>query len=170
MTNSFVFKPDTTARKIHIVREFNAPIEKVWKAWTDPEILDKWWGPKPSRVETKIMDFRVGGTWQFAMVTPEGQKHWLYAEFTAIENGKSISTKALFFDGEGNPVDAGPNWYRDTKFSSLEGNRTRVNIAITYEDDATFERFTSGFFKEGTAIGYSQLDELLASEQITYKN
>ncbi len=58
------------------------------------------------------MDFKVGGTWQFAMITPEGQKHWLYAEFTAIENGKLISTKALFRDGEGNPVNAGPNWYR----------------------------------------------------------
>jgi len=165
MTNNFAFEADSTAKKIHIVREFNAPIEKIWKAWTDPEILDKWWGPKPSRVETKVMDFRVGGTWQFAMISPEGQKHWLYAEFTAIENGKSISTKALFFDGEGNRVNSGPNWYRDTRFTSIEGNRTRVNIVITYEDDATFERFiNNGYFKEGTAIGYNQLDELLASE------
>jgi len=168
MTNNFVFEPDSTARKIHIAREFNAPIEKVWKAWTDPEILDKWWGPKPSRIETKIMDFRVGGTWQFAMVTPQGQKHWLYAEFTAIENGKSISTKALFFDGEGNPVNSGPNWFRDTKFSTIDGNRTKVDIEINFEEETTFERFTSnGYFKEGTAIGYNQLDELLASEQIT---
>jgi uncharacterized protein YndB with AHSA1/START domain len=50
------------------------------------------------------MDFRVGGTWEFAMVAPEGQKHMLYAEFIAIENGKQISTKALFRDGEDNPV------------------------------------------------------------------
>ena len=165
MTNNFVFETDNSAKKIHIVREFNAPIEKIWKAWTDPEILDKWWGPKPNRIETKIMDFKVGGTWQFAMITPEGQKHWLYAEFIAIENNKLISAKALFFDGEGNPVNSGPNWYRDTRFTSIEGNRTRVNIVITYEDDATFERFiNNGYFKEGTAIGYNQLDELLASE------
>jgi uncharacterized protein YndB with AHSA1/START domain len=72
MTNNFVFEADSTAKKIYIVREFNAPVEKIWKAWTDPEILDKWWGPKPSRIETKIMDFKVGGTWQFAMITPEG--------------------------------------------------------------------------------------------------
>ena len=168
MTNNFVFEPDSTARKIHIAREFNTPIEKVWKAWTDPEILDKWWGPKPSRIETKIMDFKVGGAWQFAMITAEGQKHWLYAEFIAIENNKLISTKALFFDGEGNPVNSGSNWYRDTRFSPIEGNRTRVDIEINFEEEATFERFTSnGYFKEGTAIGYNQLDELLASELIT---
>jgi uncharacterized protein YndB with AHSA1/START domain len=167
MTNNFVFETDNSAKKIHIVREFNAPIEKIWKAWTDPEILDKWWGPKPNRIETKIMDFKVGGTWQFAMITPEGQKHWLYAEFIAIENNKLISAKALFFDGEGNPVHSGPNWYRDTRFSSIDGSRTRVDIEINFEEEATFERFTSnGYFKEGTAIGYNQLDELLASEEI----
>jgi uncharacterized protein YndB with AHSA1/START domain len=168
MTNNFAFETDFAAKKIYIAREFNAPIEKIWKAWTDPEILDKWWAPKSFRTETRIMDFRVGGTWQIAMVTPEGQKHWLHAEFTAIENGKAILTKALFFDGEGNPVKGGPNWYRDTRFLSIDGNRTKVDIEITYEDQATFERFTSdGFFKEGTATGYNQLDELLASELIT---
>ncbi|HTD39804.1 MAG TPA: SRPBCC domain-containing protein [Mucilaginibacter sp.] len=168
MTNNFAFETDSAAKKIHIIREFNAPIEKIWKAWTDPEILDKWWAPKPAKAETKIMDFRVGGTWEFAMVTPDGQKHWLYAEFIAIENGKQISTRALFRDGEGNQVPSGPSWYRDTRFSSIEDNRTKVNIEITYEDQATFERFTSdGFFKEGTAIGYNQLDELLALELIT---
>lgn len=166
MTNSFVFETDNAAKKVHIEREFNAPVEKVWKAWTDPEILDKWWAPKPAKAVTKIMDFRVGGMWQFAMVTPEGQKHWLQAEFTAIENGKLISTKALLFDGEGNTVAGGPNWYRDTRFSSIEGNRTKVDIMITYEDEAAFERMASGFFKEGTAIGYNQLDELLASDHL----
>ena len=167
MTNNFEFEADSNAKKIYISREFNAPVEKIWKAWTDPEILDKWWGPKPNKVETKTMDFKVGGTWQFAMVTPEGEKHWIYAEFTGIENGSLISTKALFFDGEGNPV-AGPNWYRDTRLSAIEGNRTKVNIDITFEDEGTYERFTSnGYFKEGTAIGYNQLDELLASELIT---
>jgi len=165
MTNNFVFETDLSAKKIYITREFDAPVEKVWRAWTEPDLIEKWIAPKPWMAKTKLMDFTVGGIWLYAMVSPEGQKHWLYAEFTAIENGKSISTKALFFDGEGNPVNSGPNWYRDTRFTSIEGNRTRVNIVITYEDDATFERFiNNGYFKEGTAIGYNQLDELLASE------
>ena len=168
MANHFAFETDSTAKKIHITREFNAPVEKIWKAWTDPEILDQWWAPRPSTTETKIMDFRVGGTWQFAMVTPDGQKHWLYAEFTAIEPGKLISTKALFSAGEANQAPSGPSWYRDTRFSSIEGNRTKVDIVITYDDKATFESFTNnGYFKEGTAMGYTQLDELLASELIT---
>ena len=67
MTNNFVFEKDLAAKKIHVVREFNAPIEKVWKAWTDPDILQKWWGPKPWVAVTKSMDFTVGGAWLYSM-------------------------------------------------------------------------------------------------------
>ena len=166
MTNSFVFEADNAAKNIHIVREFNAPVEKVWKAWTDPGLLDQWWSPKPNKAVTKLMDFRIGGTWQFAMVTPDGNKHWLCARFTGIEAGSSISTSAVFCDAEGNIVEGESKWHRETKFSAIGGNRTKVDIWITFEEEATFDMFAEGYFKEGTAISYNQLDELLASDQL----
>ena len=76
MTNTFVFEKDLAAKKIHVVREFNAPVEKVWKAWTDPDMLEKWWGPKPWVAKTKTMDFTAGGVWLYAMEGPENQKPW----------------------------------------------------------------------------------------------
>ena len=76
MPNNFVFEPDRAAKKIHISREFNAPIEKVWRAYTDPGLLDKWVGPKPWTAVAKTLDFTVGGIWLYAMVSPEGQKQW----------------------------------------------------------------------------------------------
>lgn len=164
MTNSFVFETDVANKKVYIAREFNAPVEKIWRAWTDPEILDKWWSPRPMKSQTKVLDLRVGGTWQFAMISPEGEKHWIYAEFTAIEEGRSYASTAWMGDADGNPITSGPKWHRDTHFTAIEGNRTRVNIEVSYEDEATFERMASGFFKQGTEIGYNQLDELLASE------
>ena len=96
MTNNFVFEADLAAKKIYITREFNAPIEKVWKAWTEPALLEKWIAPKPWTAESKTLDFTVGGIWLYAMVSPEGQKHWVYAEFTAIENGSSFSQPVCF--------------------------------------------------------------------------
>ncbi len=166
MTNSFVFEPNLAAKKIHIAREFNAPIEKVWKAFTDPDVLEKWVGPKPYTAVTKIMDFTVGGIWLYAMISPEGQKHWVYAKFTAIENGRSFSSMGMFCDNDGNPVSAGPKSYRDTKFSSIDGNRTTVDMVITFEEESTIKMFVDGGFKEGTTITFNQLDELLASEYI----
>ena len=164
MPNNFVFEPDLAAKKIHISREFNAPIEKVWKAHTNPDLLDKWVGPKPWTAVAKTLDFTVGGIWLYAMVSPEGQKQWVYAEFTAIENGSAFSSTGMFCDGDGNPVLSGPKSYRDTKFSSIDGNRTKVDMVITFEEEATIKMFVEGGFKEGTTMSLNQLDELLASE------
>ena len=164
MTNNFVFEPDMAAKSIHIVREFNAPVEKVWKAWTDPVLLDKWTGPKPWKAVTKTWDFTVGGIWLYAMVSPEGQKQWVYAEFTAIENGSAFTSMGVFCDGDGNPFLDGPKSYKDTKFSSLEGNRSKVDMLITFEEESTLKMFAEGGFKEGSAMTLNQLDELLATE------
>jgi uncharacterized protein YndB with AHSA1/START domain len=166
MTNNFVFEADLDAKKIHITREFNAPVEKVWKAWTIPSLLDQWWSPKPNKAETKSMDFTVGGIWQFAMVTPDGNKNWLCAKFTGIETGSTISTTAIFCDTDGNLLEGDSKWHRVTKFSPVNDNRTEIDIVITFEEEATFKMFTEGYFKQGTAIGYNQLDELLASDQL----
>ena len=162
MTNNFLFEPDLAAKKIHIVREFNAPIEKVWKAFTDPDLLVKWVAPKPWTAETKTWDFTVGGISLYAMVGLEGQKHWVYAEFTAIETGSALSTTGMFCDGDGNPLREAPKSYRDTKFSSIDGNRTMVDSVITFEDESTIKWFVEGGFKEGTVMTFTQLDELLA--------
>jgi uncharacterized protein YndB with AHSA1/START domain len=162
MTNNFVFEPDMAAKKIHIVREFDAPIEKVWKAFTDPDVLMKWIAPKPWTAEAKTWDFTVGGFSLYAMVSAEGQKHWVYAEFTAIENGSAISQTGMFCDADGNPNREAPKSYRDTKFSSIDGNRTKVDSVITFEDESTIKWFVEGGFKEGTVMTFTQLDELLA--------
>jgi uncharacterized protein YndB with AHSA1/START domain len=152
------------AKKIYVSREFNAPIEKVWRAFTEPDLLDKWVAPKPWTAKTKTWDFTVGGISLYAMISPDGQQHWVYSEFTAIENGRAISTTGMFCDGEGNPLTDGAKSYKDTKFSSLDGNRTKVDTVITFEEESTIKWFAEGGFKEGTIMGFEQLDDLLASE------
>ena len=163
MTNKFEFEADVAAKKIHVVREFNAPIEKVWRAWTEPELIEKWIAPKPWTAKTKTSDFTVGGVFLYAMISPEGQKHWVHAEFTAIEYGIAIEQTGSFCDADGNPVVDKPKTYRVTKFSSIEGDRTRVEQVINFTDESTIKWFVEGGFKEGTAITLNQLDEVLAS-------
>jgi uncharacterized protein YndB with AHSA1/START domain len=165
MTNNFVFETDFVAKKIHVAREFNAPIDKVWRAWTEPALLEKWIVLKHWSTVTETMDFTVGGVWLYAMVSPEGQRHWVYAKFTAIENGSFISSTGMFCDGEGNPILDGPKSYRDTKFQSIDGDRTRVNMVITFEEESTIKMFVDGGFKEGISMTLDLLDELLASEK-----
>src|ERR1700756_1383880 len=134
MTNNFIFEPDLDAKTIHIIREFNAPIEKVWRAWTEPDLIEKWIAPKPWKAETKIMNFTVGGIWLYAMVSPEGQKHWTRIEFTAIENGSSISSTNMFSDEDGTVASGAAKSYTETKFSSIDDNRTEVDVVKTFTD------------------------------------
>jgi uncharacterized protein YndB with AHSA1/START domain len=164
MTNNFLFEPNLADKTIHVVREFNAPVEKVWEAFTNPELLEKWIAPKPWKAETKTWDFTVGGVWLYAMIGVDDQKLWVYAEFTAIENGSAFSTTGKFCDDEGNPVNDGAKTYKIHKFLSIDANRSKVDTMIYFEDEATIKWFAEGGFKEGTTMTFSQLDELLASE------
>ncbi|HVW98008.1 MAG TPA: SRPBCC domain-containing protein [Mucilaginibacter sp.] len=164
MINNFVFDADVAAKKIYISREFNAPVEAVWRAWTEPDLIKRWIAPKPWKAETRTWDFTVGGTWLYAMIGTEGQKHWVYAEFTAIEEGRTFSTMGRFCDGEGNPLPDGPKSYRVNQFSSINEDRSKVDTVITFEDEATIKMFVEMGFREGTMMSLDNLDKLLAAE------
>ena len=155
-----IFEKDLANKKIHVVREFNAPIEKVWKAWTDPDLLEKWWGPKPWVAKTKSMDFTVGGTWLYAMEGPEDQKHWSRVTFTAIEPEARFAATTLFCDENGNTQPGAPVSHWDNKFEAV-GNKTRVTADLLFDDESAFKMLVEMGFEGGFTIGLNQLDELL---------
>lgn len=163
MTNNFLFEKDIAAKKIHVVREFNAPIEKVWKAWTDPDLLEKWWGPKPWVAITKSMDFTVGGVWLYCMVGPGGQKHWSHVKFTAIENGSRFAADTAFSDENGiiSPGASVGHW--DNKFVAV-GDKTKVMVDISFDAEEIMKMMVEMGFEGGFTMGMNQLEELLASE------
>lgn len=79
------------ARLIVTDRLVNAAPANVWTAWTDPEILDKWFGPDGFRLTTRSFDFRVGGVWDFTMHGPDGTDYENWIVFTAIEPQRRIA-------------------------------------------------------------------------------
>src|SRR6185503_1774268 len=105
----FDFTVDKATNTIHITREFAADLDLVWDAFTKAEILDQWVAPKPYRLETKEMDFRVGGRWLYTMISPENaaSSRWSLAEFIEIQPKVSFTTKNSFSDENGNPFDTG---------------------------------------------------------------
>ena len=160
MTNNFVFEKDLAAKKIHVVREFNAPVEKVWSAWTDPAILEKWWGPKTWVAKTKSMDFTVGGAWLYFMLGPEGQEHWSHVKFTAIEDGRRFATDCVFSDENGAVAPVAPVWHWDNKFVAV-GDKTKVVVDINFNDESTIKMMVEMGFVGGFTMGLNQLEELL---------
>lgn len=69
-----------------IARTFDAPRAEVWRAWSQPEALAQWWGPKGCKIEISALEFRPGGLFHYAMNFADGQTMWgrfLYREIAA---------------------------------------------------------------------------------------
>ncbi len=67
-----------------ITRIFDAPRERVWRAWSEPEQMMKWWGPKEFTSPACKMDFRVGGKYLFCMRAPDGKDYWITGVYKEI--------------------------------------------------------------------------------------
>jgi uncharacterized protein YndB with AHSA1/START domain len=156
------FSVDKENSKIKVRREFAAPLSKVWAAWTESQLLDQWWAPKPWKARTKTMDFREGGYWLYAMVGPEGQEHWARADFRSVTPLKSFSLQDAFADENGNIDPALPRSLWTNEFSETQ-NATLVSIEIKFEDLADLEKIIEMGFKEGFTAALENLDDLLES-------
>lgn len=156
-----IFKKDLEHNKMFVTREFAAPIEKVWQAWTDSEILDQWWAPKPWKAKTKIMDFREGGYWLYSMIGPDGTESWCKAFIKKIELLKSFDGEDCFCDENGVKNDALPAMLWDNQFSSSEIG-TKVSIEITFESKEALLKIIEMGFEQGFTMAHENLDEILA--------
>lgn len=151
---------DLKSKTIHVSREFNAPVEKVWRAYTESALLDQWWGPAPWRAETKFMDFSVGGFWLYAMIGPEGEKHWGRMNYIAIDPHKSFQVEDVFCDEDGNtntefPTSSGINTFSPTPQGTL------VEFNFMYPTEEALKTVIEMGMEGGIRACFEQLAVLL---------
>jgi uncharacterized protein YndB with AHSA1/START domain len=159
----FDFTVDKATATIYVTREFAADLDLVWDAFTKAEILDQWMGPKPWRVQTKEMDFREGGRWLYAMISPENvAARWSLAEFVEIQPKSSFTTKNSFSDENGNPINTGFTFSMTKNSFKAGAEKTTVQIVKKMANLAELEQFIAGgYYEKGTAMGMNNLDEYL---------
>jgi uncharacterized protein YndB with AHSA1/START domain len=93
-----------------LTRVFDAPVESVWRAWTDSEQLMRWWGPTGFTCPVARMDVRQGGTSLVAMRSPDGQDHYNTWTYRSVEPTRRLEFVQRFADQDGNhlePADLG---------------------------------------------------------------
>jgi uncharacterized protein YndB with AHSA1/START domain len=144
-------KGNETERMV-VTRVFDAPRELVWKAWTDPQYVMQWWGPKGFTSPVCKMDFRVGGKFLCCMRTPDGKDFWNGGEYHEIVLHEKIVYSMYFSDSEGNKVE--PEQY-GMEHEAIDG---------AY-DVVTFENFGSGQTKL-TLIGNESMESAKESGQV----
>lgn len=156
---------DLKEKFILVSRELNAPVEIVWKAFTESKILDQWWAPAPWRAETKFHDFSVGGYWLYAMVGPENERHWGRLTYLSIDSHKSFHLEDAFCDANGNinpelPVSKGSNTFTATS------NGTLVEFKMNYSSEGQLQKLIEMGFEKGIVACFEQLNQLIANSNI----
>lgn len=157
----FAVNKDTST--IHVKREFAADLDLVWDAWTKPELLDLWWAPKPYKTRTRSMDFREGGSWLYAMVSPENVEHWCRADYKKIEPKKQFQGLDAFTDAAGNVNKDFPRSLWTNAFQA-GADATTVDVTIKYENLDALEKIIQMGFKEGFTMALGNLDQYLEAQ------
>jgi uncharacterized protein YndB with AHSA1/START domain len=130
-----------------ITRVFDAPRELVWKAWTDPERMKHWWGPKGFKAIASKMDLRPGGTYHYGLRAPDGSTMWGKFVYREIVRPERIVLVSSFSDEAGNVTrhPMAPTWPRQMLstflFAEQDGG-TAVTVKWSPLDADETERAT----------------------------
>ena len=154
------FTKAANGKELIVTRVFDAPVEKVWKAWTVPQILDQWWAPGPWKNETKSLDFRPGGLWLYSMVGPNGDRHYCRVEFKAVDPQRSFKADSMFCDENGTPNNSLPVMHWHTIFSAT-ATGSKIDVTIGFDKEADLKTIVEMGFEAGFSMGLSNLDAVL---------
>lgn len=148
-------------RDVVITRIFDAPRELVWKAWTEPERIREWWGPKGWTSPTWKIDLRVGGKYLFCMRSSDGKDIWGTGTFKIIDPPNELVYTDSFSDENGNVVPASHYGF-ESEFPM------EMQVTIRFEDQDGKTKLTlthSGMpvsEGEGASTGWSESFDKLA--------
>ncbi|HEX6752605.1 MAG TPA: SRPBCC family protein [Solirubrobacterales bacterium] len=148
-----VITPSDT--EVRIEREFDAPRELLWEAYTDPELMREWIGPRRLTMTVQEMDVRTGGSYRYTHTDAEGS-YVFFGEFREVDPPRLL---VQTFQWEGN--DALPSVDR-VEFEELEGDRTRIVVTGTFDSKGSRDAILEAGMERGVREGYEKLDELLA--------
>jgi uncharacterized protein YndB with AHSA1/START domain len=144
-----------TDREIHIERVFDAPRDRVFATFTDPELISEWWGPHGTTTSVDQMDVRTGGSWRFVIRNSDGSEtgfRGTYREVTPPE--RIVQT----FEWEGMP---GHVSVETATFEDL-GDRTKVTSVSIFHTSEERDGMIASGMERGLNETYARLDEVLA--------
>lgn len=118
------YSPGDAEREVILTRVYDAPCELVFKAWTDPQLLVRWWGPKMFTNPVCEVDARPGGKLRIVMRGPDGVDYPMRGEFREVVAPEHLSFTNIAVDAEDRPIMEG---FTSVSFAA-EGGKTRLTI------------------------------------------
>jgi len=145
---------DTSDREVIFTRIFDAPRELVWKAFTDPKQVVKWWGPNGFTTTNQEMDVRPGGIWRHTMHGPDGTDYYNKCKFLEVAKPERI----VYVQSGGKEDDSGMPCEVTWTFEA-QGAKTKLTGRMVFPSAATLEHVAKIY---GVIEGGKQTLERLA--------
>ena len=150
-------------KEVIIEKTYEAPVEKVWQAWTDPEVLKQWWGPDNVTIPECEVDLRVGGKFYIVMEAGEdmgqfkGVKWPMQAEYTVVEPNSKLSYTAQAWT-EGAKEETTIDQATEVTFTDMQG-KTKVRVRAVIHKTGPKAKMAA----EGMQYGFTQQLEKLST-------
>ena len=161
------FTPNKETGELVIERTFNAPIEKVWEAFTDPDKFVQWWGPRGWNTTLKEAEFKDGGWFTYGMKCedPEqkdwyGQESWGKMVFSDLDEPNGFKYTDYFCDENGVVNDMLPVTDNIMKFTEEDG-KTRITSIGVYKSAEDLQKVLDMGMEEGLKQTWDRLEEYL---------
>ena len=143
---------------IRITREFDAPRERVFRAWTDPELFVRWIGPRSIDTTVDVWDARTGGEWRYTSRSDSPEfVVGFWGSFHEVRAPERL-VQTFSFDGAPDGVSL-----ESMRFEELEGDRCRIVATSVVESIELRDQIIASGMESGVVEGYDKLDELLES-------
>jgi uncharacterized protein YndB with AHSA1/START domain len=145
-----------TDEQILITREFDAPKHLVYRAWTTPELVKRWWSGNRGETTIAQIDLRIGGTWRCVMVTDDGFEVAFHGEYREIvPNERIVSTEVY----EGMPEGEALN----TVTFSEAGGRTTLTVLVQHASKETRDAHINSGMETGMQEAMDLLEQVAVS-------
>ena len=144
---------DAKNRTLTIERTFQAPIKLVWEAWTKPEHIAHWWGPKGMKVNIVEHAFKVGGKWKYSMAMPDGREFITEGTYAEIVEMEKIVTSADF-----KPMTEGVELHI---LFAADGDKTKFTFHVVHETEEYCKQQEEMGFYNGWGSVFDNLGEYL---------
>jgi uncharacterized protein YndB with AHSA1/START domain len=149
--------------QIHITREFAAPRHLVYRAMTTPELVKRWWHAKRGTVTIVDIDLRVGGTWRYVMVTPDGTDVGFHGEYREIVPNERIVSTEVFEGLPGMDPPGEDSAAVNTDTLTEKGGRTTLTVLAEYPSREIRDMVIQTGMEDGMQDAYDLLEEVAGS-------
>ena len=154
---------DPDGLTMRITAEFDAPVERVWRLWSDPRQLERWWGPPTYPATVVDHDLGPNGSVSYYMTSPEGERHHGWWRVQEVDPPNRLRFLDGFADSDGKPNDEMPTTVATVTISE-DGGRTVMEIESQFPSREAMDQMIGMGMEEGISAAIGQIDGLLAED------